>query len=120
MVSKEWLFSIGGRPAIYETDQEFADLSPSQRWRHMRYDIRRGYERVDYTWEREWRIQCSELFFDPSLATIVVPDSSWAARLKSEHRRDEDYKVMQYSVIMDSEEAEMYRDQFEWIVVTLG
>lgn len=119
MVSKQWLFSLGGRPVIYETEQDYFELAPSHAWRHMRYDIRTNRERVDYTWEREWRIQCDSLEFDPGVAKVVVLDKGWANRLFSEHQWNDDYKVLQYSSIIGSTLAEMHRDQFQWTVLAL-
>src|SRR5262245_35390730 len=54
MVPKTWLFERGGRPVIYQPDEEFDDLPESHRWRHVRFEPLNG---VDFTWEREWRIQ---------------------------------------------------------------
>lgn len=116
MVSKDWLFSLGGRPVIYETDQEYIGLPLSHGWRHVRYDIRANHELIDFTWEREWRIQCDSLPFDPSVAHVVVLDRDWADRLSLEHSRNEDYKVLQYSPVIGSEHAEMHREQFQWSV----
>jgi len=116
MVSKDWLFSLGGRPVIYETEQEYLGLAPSHGWRHVRYDLRPDHERVDFTWEREWRIRGDSLLFDPGVAQVVVLDRDWANRLWEEHNRNEDYKVVQYSHIIGSQHAEMQREQFRWTV----
>lgn len=116
MFEKSWLFAYGGRPAIYESDAEFDALPESHRWRHVRYEP----DEVDFTWEREWRIRCSELCFAPNDACLVVPNKEWAHRLIADHDVDETFKVLQYSQIMDQFLAEQYRDDFPWRIAYLG
>ena len=73
MVDKAWLFGRGGRPVIYQPDSEFQLLPESHRYRHVRYEP----AVVDYTWEREWRVQTQELEFTHAEATLVVPNRAW-------------------------------------------
>lgn len=119
LVAKEWIFTRGGRPVIYQTEEEYTSLPEDLRWRHMRYDIRGGFERVDFTWEREWRIPIDSLEFDNVVASLVVLDTSWAHRLVLEHEKEEGYRVLQYSAIFDAGLAEAYREPFKWRVLTL-
>jgi hypothetical protein len=51
-VSKRSVFEAGGRPVIYLPDAEAAWIPAEEKWRHVRFD-----ERVDFTHEREWRVQ---------------------------------------------------------------
>lgn len=118
MVSKKWLFTKGGRPVIYQPFSEYDPLQESHRWRHMTLELRDTHSKSDFTWEREWRINCDELPFDQSSAKIVVRDSNWAARLLQEHDDDQVYTVMQYSLIL-GEIANAYRESFGWSVVSL-
>jgi len=68
-VNKVWLFERGGRPVIYQPDNEFDLLPDSLRWRHCRYEPDRDLEKaVDFTWEREWRIRTDALTLDPEEA----------------------------------------------------
>jgi hypothetical protein len=115
MFEKSWLFAYGGRPVIYQSDSEFDDLPEGIRWRHVRYEP--GC--VDFTWEREWRIQSDELHFVPSEAFLVVPDRERADSLVAQHKGDEDFKVYEYSQIMDQFLAEQYRDEFPWRIAVL-
>ncbi len=69
-VRKEWLFSQGGRPVIYQSDAEYENLSEELKWRHARYEPNNG---IDFTWEREWRIRTSSLTLDPKHTLVVVP-----------------------------------------------
>lgn len=74
-VTKNWLFSRGGRPVIYQRDAEYETLPDSIRYRHVRYNPIAG---VDFTWEREWRICAEELRLDPKHTLVVVPSSAEA------------------------------------------
>ena len=102
-----------GRPVIYQPDPEFDDLPESHRWRHVQFDLSRE---IDFTWEREWRIQADQLSFDSSIAQVILPDYEWVKRLRRDHERDQDFTVLQYSIIMDQKLAEMYREEFPWLV----
>ena len=119
MVSKQWLFTQGGRPVIYESDREYNDLSESHRWRHVLYELRGNFSYSDFTWEREWRIKCDHLEFDERSAKIVVPDRAWAERLIAEHHREQDYVVAQYALVFDDTIAEAYREIFRWTILPL-
>jgi hypothetical protein len=81
MVDKAWLFAQGGRPVIYQPEAEFTLLHESQRYRHVRYEP----PGVDFTWEREWRVQVDELALDPAAVTLVVPTRAWERWLQAEH-----------------------------------
>lgn len=116
---KRQIFKLGGRPVIYQTDEEFEGLSEEYRWRHVRYEPNRD-KPIDFTWEREWRIKCGALRFDPSNAGIVVKDENWAQRMISEHKTEQDFKVFQYSEMLDDEMlAEQYREPFPWRIFPL-
>jgi len=45
MVPKDWLFAQGGRPVIYQPDDEFMLLPESHRWRHVTFNL--GNDPVD-------------------------------------------------------------------------
>jgi len=118
MVAKDWVFSQGGRPVIYEPDAEYDQLPESHQWRHMRYEP--GAEPpIDFTW-REWRIRTDALPFDPSVAAVVVQDDSWAQALVDEHEWQNDSDIRSYSLIFDEDFARMMFDRpFRWKIITL-
>ena len=74
---------------------------------------------MDFSWEREWRIQTHELPFAPTVAALVVPDQDWANNLVGIHKAEQDYKVMQYSLVMDEDLAMQYRESFQWLIYVL-
>ncbi len=81
MIDKDWLFEKGGRPVIYQPEVDYELLHSKQRYRHKTYEPAKG---IDFTWEREWRIQTEELKLDPSQVTLVVPNREWESQVLSE------------------------------------
>jgi hypothetical protein len=75
-VRKDWLFERGGRPVIYQSNSEFEALPKHLQWRHCRYEP----GSVDFTWEREWRIQ-SDVALDPAHTIVVAPTYEETAEL---------------------------------------
>jgi hypothetical protein len=82
MIGKRWLFERGGRPVIYQAEDEFEALPEAIRYRHVRYEPHAG---VDYTWEREWRFHGPRLALDPAQTTFIVPTRQWERRFQDEH-----------------------------------
>ncbi len=80
-VTKEWLFSFGGRHVIYEPDSEYEKLPGEFRHRHVRYEPNEG---IDFTWEREWRVKADQLPLNPEQTLVVVPTSQEAFDLMFE------------------------------------
>lgn len=101
---------------IYQSDAEYSLLPENLRWRHVRYEP----DAINFTWEREWRIRCAELAFDPRSAAIIVPSREWAEALFDEHQAEQDFQVLQYSQIMDEDIAEQYRYLYPWHFVILN
>jgi len=119
MFEKKWVYKRGGRPVIYQPDDDFYRLPEELRWRHVRFELC-DEAVIDFTWEREWRIACDELVFTPADAVIVVPDGQWAGTLCQLHEIDQDMLVQQYALVMDQQIAELWRDTFRWHLVTLA
>jgi hypothetical protein len=82
-ISKSWLYGRGGRPVIYQSNEEYGLLNEKQRWRHVRYEPLEA-EPIDFTWEREWRIKTDCLALEELEFSIIVPDESWVKRIYSE------------------------------------
>lgn len=119
MVQKHWLFPQGGRPVIYESDKEYEQLPPTHKWRHVRYEPN-AEPPIDFTWEREWRIQIDELEFDPATAKIVVRDESWAQALIDEHEWHNEINIQPYVHILSEDVARMMVEKsFVWNILTL-
>ncbi|SRR6266496_1137592 len=68
---KTMLFELGARPVIYQPRRELSLLDPSISWRHVDYD---PTNRVDFSWQREWRVPTSGLSFTSADVVLVVPE----------------------------------------------
>ena len=114
IVNKEWLFQKGGRPVIYQTESEYDLLAETQKWRHMTYNLIEE-PIIDFTWEREWRINIDELYINPMDCGIILPNDSWADCLLSMHSRNEEYEFQRNLVCYNDELlAESLREEFPW------
>lgn len=82
MFEKNYLFRLGARPAIYQPNDEYVYLHPMQQFRHIRFDPESG---IDWTWEREWRLQTDELALDHNAVTLIIPDRKWEKQLQDAH-----------------------------------
>jgi hypothetical protein len=118
MFDKSWVFSRGGRPVIYQSEEEYYLLPEALKWRHVRYEPL-STSAIDFTWEREWRVHCEELTFGPKDAVIVLPNYQWTSLLRDIHDSEQDYIVSTYSTVFEYEIAEALREPFLWTVVTL-
>lgn len=85
-VSKRWLFKQGGRPVIYDHPNAFTSYPEDQKYRFVPYDPVNG---IDFTWEREWRINTDYLALDPKETLVVVPTSEEAFELVYEFANPE-------------------------------
>ena len=115
---KTFIHAQGGRPVIYQPDSEFDDLSDNSKWRHMRYEPN-ARPPIDFTWEREWRIQTQYMPVHSHYAGIVLPSREWEERLRSAHAEQQDHQVYEYGQIMDQLLAEQYREDFPWRVTCI-
>ena len=86
MVDKTWAFGHGARPAIYGPAADYDALPQKFKHRFVRYELGGTPEtNVDFTWEREWRLEAEELAFTPEDVTVVVPARAWADELIETH-----------------------------------
>jgi hypothetical protein len=111
MVRKQWLFEQGGRPVIYQADEEFELLPDELKYRHVRYEPHKG---IDHTWEREWRIRTQELILDPLTVTFVVPTREWEERFKQEHADNQ-----QSAAFVFGNDAWLTVEKFPWHFIVL-
>ena len=113
LLPKRWLFERGGRPVVYQADPEFEALPESLRYRHVRYEPS-AEPPVDFTWEREWRIQVDELELDPSIGFLVLPGEEHLAELKRRHDAREDAAYHTHCLQVPEHEAAQMRRPFLW------
>lgn len=73
MFSKQYLYNLGARPVIYQSEDEYKILPDEIKYRHVKFDLT-GDNKIDWTWEREWRLKMDELILDSQKVTIIVPN----------------------------------------------
>ena len=81
-VSKSWLYARGGRPVIYEAPSQLENFPPSLLYRFCPYD---PLKNIDFTWEREWRIQADLLTLEPVHTLVIVPTAAEAFEIVQLH-----------------------------------
>jgi hypothetical protein len=119
LFAKSYIYSLGGRPVIYQPDSDFSYLSPAIQWRHMRFELG-GAQPIDFTWEREWRVLAIDVAIDPAYTHLVFPNQAWLEHFRAEHHSIEMSKVQQYAQMMPFEMASMYYEPFKWTAWTLS
>lgn len=82
--SKSFIFELGGRHVIYQTYDEGLSLPKELHWRHVTYDpINKNLfnnQGVNFTWEREWRLNANQLNIH-NAHSIIVPNQYFADEL---------------------------------------
>lgn len=116
LLPKEYIYEQGGRPVIYQADEEYSILPDKIKWRHVRYEY--SPKRYDWTWEREWRIN-KNVDISEKTAIIVVLDNSWAQRLLAEHEEIQEQNAYSYSQVLDDLEIQMLYESFDWHIITI-
>jgi hypothetical protein len=84
---KQYLYSLGARPVVYQPNADIALLDDSIRWRHVEFDLEKP---VDYTWQREWRLKAEKLEFDYEEVVALLEDTADLADLLWEINIDVD------------------------------
>ncbi len=71
---RRWLFQRNALPVIYQPNSMLNSLPQNQRWRHVELDLKKP---VDFTWQREWRLQTTSIQFTEQDVILVVPDTDY-------------------------------------------
>jgi hypothetical protein len=114
-LQKKWLFGLGARPVIYQPESEFQQLPPTHKWRHVRLDLENS---IDFTWEREWRIECAELPFTDQDIEVVVPDEQARERFIGWAERESFFDAWHLTVVL-GDQAWAYDEGNPWKIVPL-
>ena len=71
---RRWLWAKGALPVIYQPNTRLDELPEKQKWRHVEFDLSKPNP-VDFTWQREWRLNKVELEFSEKDVVLVIPDT---------------------------------------------
>ncbi|MCB9324017.1 MAG: hypothetical protein H6571_09815 [Lewinellaceae bacterium] len=133
---------MSGRHVIYGKREEYEKFKKSDdiNWRFVSYDPALD-GRLDFSWEREWRIKKEDLILDPNNVKLVFPNFQWVDRFIKDHEKDyhtnEDgyckecfctrkATVLNYSDFMSREKCENLSgtcpdpDMFPWVLINLN
>jgi hypothetical protein len=114
---KSFIFGRGGRPVIYQPEEEFGLLPEVLRWRHVRFEPTDGSP-IDFTWEREWRLPVDEFRFQFDEVEVVLPDKAFRDRFIAEAGSDSFHTAWTYTQAL-GEIAWAYDTGNPWRTVTL-
>jgi len=85
MFSKEYLFKLGARPVLYQTEEEYNSLPEELKYKHVIFDLSES-KKIDWTWEREWRLKTDKLILDPKKTTVIIPNRITRSEIISEYQ----------------------------------
>lgn len=119
LFDKRWIFARGGRPVIYQSEADYAQMPVNLQWRHMRYEPD-AEPPIDFTWEREWRLQVDELRLNSTECVIVLPNNGWEQRMRDVFDDEQNWQVEAYAHVLGRDIAEQYREEFPWRVTCLN
>jgi len=88
-VKKNYLFDKGGRPVIYQTNNEYDELPIKLKWRHKIYEPSNN---IDFTWEREWRVLADTFQLEPYEISIFVPNAGYHQKILNNTQIDSKFK----------------------------
>ena len=118
LLGKDYLYALGGRPVIYQSDDEYEQLPAPLRYRHVRYDPV-SVPPIDFSWEREWRLRADALQLEPERCCIVVASEADRTRLFTEHAEREELRLEALGPAVGGSLADELAESFPWPVVSL-
>ena len=118
LLGKDYLFALGGRPVIYQSDAEYDQLPESLQYRHVRYDPL-SIPPIDFTWEREWRLRADVLQLEPERCCIVVASEADRTALFTEHAEREELRLEALGPAVGGSLADEQAESFPWPVLSL-
>lgn len=86
--TKREIYNFTGRPVIYSSKKEYEKERENNNlnWRFVSYDPNSD-GKLDFTWEREWRVNTTSIPIDPATAKLVFPNKEWVDRFITEHEK---------------------------------
>lgn len=102
-LSKNDIYNLNGRPVIYSHRDEYdiEENNPNLNWRFVTYNPNKN-GKLDFTWEREWRIKTDYVELDNEKVKLVFPNMDWINRFITEHEKE------YHNLSLDSDCQECY------------
>ena len=107
-----------GRHVIYSPESELNQIPEHLLWRYVRYEPNFKPDPIDYTFEREWRLNKPRLALNPRVVKVIFPTKGWMKKYEDDHYDEQhlqyeeckcnrDIKIFQYAQLFDPAHAEM-------------
>jgi hypothetical protein len=140
---KRDVFKNGGRPVIYSTKEEAEKQKANTdiNWRFVSYNPAMD-GKLDFTWEREWRIKTDTVPVRTDLVKLVFPNIEWINRFIEEHEKEyhgmdindeceecfctREATILNFTDFLNNEECENLigtcpnPDKFPWILINMN
>lgn len=141
--TKKIVFENGGRPVIYSLRKEYENEKDNKKlnWRFVSYDPNKD-GKLDFTWEREWRIKKDEIPVQPEIVKLVFPNIEWIEKFIEEHEKEyhgeevdpdceecnctRDAQIIKFTDFLNEEKCEDLigtcpnPDKFPWILIDMN
>jgi hypothetical protein len=109
---KPWpIFVDHYRHVIYQTKEEGVAMPGRMHWRHVTYnptDRSKREDGINFTWEREWRLNHSELSILKS-HSVIVPNQDYVERLEAEIEHMKGFPAYMFEKIGEHVDPGPYR-----------
>lgn len=101
-IDKSWFFAAGGRPVIYQPKEEHQYVDPTLHWKLVSFDPCKPPEEgwIDWSWQREWRIQATRFYLPPEQTIFVVPSEEDKENLLTRYQADEDGRALYEELVL--------------------
>jgi len=101
-IDKSWFFSAGGRPVIYQPKDEHQYIEQALHWKLVSFDPSKPLEEggIDWSWQREWRIQSDRLYLPPEQTIFLVPSDEIKEQLLARYQADEEERALTEELVL--------------------
>lgn len=101
-VDKSWFFAAGGRPVIYQSKEEHKYIQEALHWKLVSFDPCKPPEEgwVDWSWQREWRIQSDRLYLPPEQTIFLVPSDEIKEQLLARYQAEEEGRALMEELVL--------------------
>ena len=121
LFTKKYIANLGGRHVIYSPENERDQIPDELKWRYVKYEPNENPRPIDFTWEREWRLNIPSLELNPQHVKLILPNRGWINRFQEDHFQEQhllyqqcqcnrESLVYQYQQLFDQNYAEQIVD----------
>jgi hypothetical protein len=131
LFTKSKIFEQGGRHVIYSSKDECESFMKNKdlNWRCVTYN---PLEKIDFTWEREWRLKRDYITISPEFTKLVLPNRLWIDKFVNDYEEEtndscaciRNTKIIRYSDFVKEMENQVdgsceSDDLFPWTMIDM-